>query len=749
MSGRPSLRLTNTGGAGRGIRCAGIIGLLALLCSAAIAQTNQNSFVDPTFDPGSGADGGFVEAVVVQPDGKVLVCGSFTTFNGQTHHNIARLNPDGSLDSSFQADVGYWVRNMALQNDGKVVIGGFFTDVGGVPRNRVARLNADGSLDTSFDPGTGCQGRIVPVDPTDPFIFAIGLRSDGKIVIGGNFTTYNGTPRSGLARLNPDGSLDTSFDVGSGVNSWVRSLRVQSDGHVLVSGWFTTYNDQGHNRMVILNDDGSAVITFAPNFGDSTAVYSMAPLPNGQFVVGGHSVNTNAPFTTEVVRLNPDGSFDPTFNPGGSGANDKVEFIVLLSDGKFFIAGYFNQYNGQPAAGVARLNSDGTQDSSFTAAVNNWVFSGALQENGTILICGGFTLVDTFARGGVARLLPGLYVPPPPVVTPTPVTTIPGIYNGIFFDTNQPQQNSSGFMTLKLSANGTFSGKMAVGGGSSAFTGRFSTNGTASVQVARRGNTTVTISLTFNPDDQRVEGSVSDGNWTAALAADRNVWGAANKATAYVGRYTLAIPGSSDPTTAPGGDGYGAFTVDQLGTIRYAGTMADGTSFSQQTTLSKDGLWPFFGSLYSSKGVVIGWIAFTNSNGTLGGNLTWIRPAARSAYYPAGFNVQSAAIGSFYTPPAPHGAVLDLNAATVTLTGGNLTDPLSIPVNVAPTTVVSDGSTTNKLRLVMDPRTGLMQGSFVIPPRTTRTVRGVVLQNQSQARGFFLGPSQSGEMLLQ
>ncbi len=714
----------------------------SLLSSAAVAQT---SFVDPSFDPGSGADGGFVEAVALQPDGKILVCGNFTTFNGQTHHNVARLNSDGSLDSSFQADVGYWVRNLALQNDGKVVIGGFFTDVNGIPRNRVARLNADGSLDLSFNPGSGCEGKIVPVDPTEPFVFAVGLQSDGRIIIGGNFITYNGATRSGLARLNSDGSLDTSFDVGSGMNSWVRSLRVQPNGQTLVSGWFTTYNNVGHNRMVLLNSDGSADTTLAPNFGDSTAIYSMAPLANGQIVVGGHSINTNAPFVTEVVRLNPDGSFDPTFNPSGSGANDKVEIVLLQSDGKFVIAGYFNQYDGEARQGVARLNADGTLDESFVVNINNWSFSGVLQGDGRVLICGGFSAVDGFARGGVVRLLSSTFDPPPPVVTP-----IAGTYSGIFFDTNQPQQRSSGFLSLRLVSSGAFSGSMTLDGAASAFSGRFSSNGLASVRVVRRGKTTLTNSLAFNAADQRVEGSVSDGTWTAPLQANRAVFNAGNKATAYAGRYTLAIPGSSDPTAAPGGDGYGTLTVDLAGTIRLTGVLADGMAFSQAATLSKDGAWPLYASLYSGKGSVVGWIAFTNSDGTLGGNLNWIRPAiARTAYYGAGFNVQSAAIGSLYTA-TNRVNVLSMASGTVTLTGGNLASPITDPVTVGLSSVVPDRSATNGLRLTIDRRYGLLQGSFVNPaPRGIRVIRGVVLQSQSQGRGYFLGPNQSGEMTLE
>jgi len=381
----------------------------------------QTDFLDTTFNPGTGAQSGFVESMVLQPDGKILICGNFALFNGEPRSYIARLNSDGSLDPGFSAHPNYWVRSMALQPDGKIVIGGFFTAVDGQPRNRVARLNADGSVDTSFDPGAGCEGKIVPVDPTDPFLFAVGIQTDGKIVIGGNFTTYNKSPRSGIARLNPDGSLDTSFNVGSGVDSWIRSILILPNEQILLSGWFENYNSRGHDRMVRLNPDGSADESFKTQIGYSTAIYSMAWQSDGKVVVGGHSINTNSLFSQEVVRLNQDGSYDLSFNPGGEGADDKVESVVLQPDGKILIGGYFSLYNGIKVKNIARLNSDGTLDTEFTAASDNWIWDIAVQSDDKFLIAGAFSTVNGVSRNGIARLNFTKDPPPPPVVELPPV----------------------------------------------------------------------------------------------------------------------------------------------------------------------------------------------------------------------------------------------------------------------------------------------------------------------------------------
>jgi uncharacterized delta-60 repeat protein len=366
------------------------------------AQTN---FLDPSFNIGTGAQGGFVESMALQPDGKILICGNFTSFNGFPHGYVVRLNSGGSVDTSFVSDVGYWTRYMALQTDGKIVIGGYFAAVAGQPRNCIARLNSNGSLDTTFNVGSGLNGSLgTGVDgKTNAYVFAIKVQTDGKIIFGGNFTSYNGVGRNGIARVNSDGTLDTTFNIGSGVNSWVRSLLIQSNDQIVVSGWFTSYNGHSYNRMVRLNPDGSADTSFSANFGDQTSAYTVAQKPDGKYIVGGHTINPNSVFQQEIVRLNTNGTYDTNFNTGGSGANDKVESVVLQPDGKIVLGGYFNLYNGEGVQSVARLNSDGTLDHSFSATVDNWIWTVLLQPDGKILVCGGFNNVNGVSMNGIAR----------------------------------------------------------------------------------------------------------------------------------------------------------------------------------------------------------------------------------------------------------------------------------------------------------------------------------------------------------
>ncbi len=370
-----------------------------------LAAAAPGSVLDLTFNPGTGANG-IIETVLPLSSGKILICGNFSTFNNTSNAYIARLNTNGSVDATFSGHPAYWVRAMALQPDGKIVIGGFFNYVEGISRNLVARLNADGSLDETFDPGAGASGVLgVAIDgDADPFVFATAIQPDGRILITGNFTSFNGTNRNGIARLNTNGSLDLTFNVGAGfnVNSWGRSLLVQTNNQILVTGWFTSYDNQSYNRMVRLNPNGSADTGFNPYFGDLTAIYNALQLADGEYVVVGDSQNTNL-FRQNMARLKTDGGFATNFLGED---NDKTETIRPQRDGKLLIGGYFSEMDGVARSGVARLNADGSLDPMWAANVDNFVWTIALQTDGRILLGGGFFHVDGVSRNSIARLWP-------------------------------------------------------------------------------------------------------------------------------------------------------------------------------------------------------------------------------------------------------------------------------------------------------------------------------------------------------
>ena len=231
-----------------------------------IARLNDDGTLDTGFDPGAGANDR-VQAVTVQPDGKVLIGGDFTTVNGTARNRIARLNDDGTLDSGFDPGTGAnaLVYAVAIQADGKVLIGGEFTTVSGTSRNAIARLNGDGTLDTGFDPGAGANDWVKDV----------AVQPDGKVLIGGDFTTVNGTGRNRIARLNGDGTLDTGFDPGAGANYWVSAVAIQADGKVLIGGGFDTVDGTARKRIARLNGATPPVFaSAAPATATLGTVYS-------------------------------------------------------------------------------------------------------------------------------------------------------------------------------------------------------------------------------------------------------------------------------------------------------------------------------------------------------------------------------------------------------------------------------------------------------------------------------------------
>ena len=293
--------------------------------------------VDFVFDPGVGFNDS-VYAVAQQTNGQLLAAGLFTSFNGSNRARVARLNRDGALDTSYNVGLGpdNGVNSIALQSDGRLVIVGDFTSVGGSLRSRVARLLADGSLDTAYTVGSGANSTVSTV----------AIQADGKAVIGGNFTNYNGTARSRIARLNTSGSLDSTFNPGTGANGFVNAIVVYASG-----------------------------------------------TNSGKMLVGGSFITFNGTSVNRLVRLNASGTIDTTFNTG-TGANSTVATIAIQTDGKIVVGGVFSSINGVSRSRLARLNHDGSLDTTFFPVMNDTVLSVVVQPNGSILAGGAFTLIN-------------------------------------------------------------------------------------------------------------------------------------------------------------------------------------------------------------------------------------------------------------------------------------------------------------------------------------------------------------------
>jgi uncharacterized delta-60 repeat protein len=242
--------------------------------------------------------------ITVQPDGKIMAGGRFSTYQGVSANRIIRLNLDGSRDTTFNMGTGFGpsiaaVNSIVFQPDGKILVVGFFGTYQGITAEGIIRLNSDGSRDTSFVIGTGFG--FTPV-------WFITLQPDGKILVGGDFQTYRGVAANRIIRLNLDGSRDTTFNMGTGFNGDVRSISIQPDGKILVVGRFSTYQGVSANRIIRLNLDGSRDTTFNMGTGFNSDVDEVTLQLNGKILVGGGFTTYQDAAANRIITLNQDGS---------------------------------------------------------------------------------------------------------------------------------------------------------------------------------------------------------------------------------------------------------------------------------------------------------------------------------------------------------------------------------------------------------------------------------------------------------
>ncbi len=347
--------------------------------------SHRGGTLDKSFNSGTGADN-FIRCLALQPDGKILIGGLFTNFNGVVSRKIARLETNGTLDVTFTPQVEGNVYAMVLQIDGKIVIGGQ-----GLrprrPNRRFLRLAPDGSRDAQF-PGEGTFNgnvRTVAVQP------------DGGILVGGDFSKISSKEHYGLARLVPNGGFDDSFNFSPDATVTVSSMAVQPDGKILV----VSVINPAITRLLRLNPDGSPDPEFNPSIdADIRRAFLQK---DGRILVCG-SIDTNGASSSYITRFNPDGSLDKSFNFIGV-KGDVLGSMALQADGKIIIGGH-NEINQQVHPVLDRLNTDGSPDASFqiTGATGGSIWSLVVQPDGKILAAGELSSLDGAPCGNIVRL---------------------------------------------------------------------------------------------------------------------------------------------------------------------------------------------------------------------------------------------------------------------------------------------------------------------------------------------------------
>lgn len=366
--------------------------ILIILLHLPVAVYSQTVQLDTMFNIGSGADAGINE-LIIQPDDKIIVAGMFVNFNGTAAGRIIRLLPDGAIDSTWTSSIGGAdsdIRGMALQPDGKVIIGGIFGSYNGTTSNRLVRLDINGNIDSSFIVGAGpnnevqgitvnnnraiirgffneYQGTPVPsfavlkmngsldtsfILPTESFLSVndFQILPNDQFYLVGNFTTYNGQTVNRIVRLHPNGSIDTTFNTGTGFDAMVRRLLVQDNGDILVAGTFNVYKGAPISRLIRLRSNGDLDTSF------NAAVPSLATLDALAIDTTGHIYMTGSDAGNLFLkRLMPDGSEDFSFNVVGTGFNGNITQLDHQSNNKLLVTGFFSLYHNQPAGRVARM----------------------------------------------------------------------------------------------------------------------------------------------------------------------------------------------------------------------------------------------------------------------------------------------------------------------------------------------------------------------------------------------------------
>ncbi|WP_415909472.1 delta-60 repeat domain-containing protein [Oleiharenicola sp. Vm1] len=368
----------------------------ATIARGRIARLSADGAVDETF---TASFNNIVFALAVQPDGKILAGGAFTTHQlgsaaAATATRLARLNADGSLDPGFAVLANNRVLSLALEADGSILAAGDFTAVRGatdsdnLTRAFLARWHAAGDLDTSFEPRPSAS------------VSSVLVQRDGKIVVGGDFTAFQSansgvlTTRPYLARLGSDGAVDTAFAPGA--NAAVRALALQSDGKIVVGGTFTRFTPAGASSSILRNHaariQANGDLDGAFTSEEDGTIWATAVEASGSVLVGGTFSTLGGQTRQNLARILSDGTIDPDFHPALDGG---VYALAVQSDGKILVGGAFTQVGDTDRPYLARLNADGSLDTSYSPGPNGAVYALYLKSDGKVFAGGNFSVWKT------------------------------------------------------------------------------------------------------------------------------------------------------------------------------------------------------------------------------------------------------------------------------------------------------------------------------------------------------------------
>jgi cyclophilin family peptidyl-prolyl cis-trans isomerase/uncharacterized protein (DUF2141 family) len=319
---------------------------------------------------------------------------------------------------------------------------------------------------------------------------------------------------------------------------------------------------------------------------------------------------------------------------------------------------------------------------------------------------------------------------------------VSGTYNGLFMATNEPvsvSPTNSGYYTLTVANSGVFSGKLSFPGKSMTLAGIINpTNGFTGLYGPGLDGNYITnlLYLDLSNGTYSLTGVVYNGNWSSSLAAYRQAAKLTTNSAVVPGKYVLTIPGDhSAGNNYPGGDSYATYSIAANGAVTVAGSLADSTALTPSTTaVSQDGIWPFYYSLYSKKGILLGWQ--TNAvPANFAGTVAWSKPAKTGAYYTNAYDVVADSSTAKYIPPVKG------THYQIVFGGGTLTNAVTNQLTVSTAIQFTpDKGQTNKLTISLTPA-GVVTGTFASPLRKTLTFHGAFASPSQGGSGYILEPN--------
>lgn len=589
-----------------------------------------------------------VNKIVVLSDNKMLIGGWFQSFNGTNINALIKLNQEGFPETSFNNNIGTKfnqyanIKDIAVQSDGKIIVVGTFSGFNGnTSRKYLMRLNSDGTEDAAFNNNLG--------NSFNGPLYAVAIASNGDILVGGNFSEFNNQPRNNIVKLKSTGLEDVSFynNLGVAFNNRINEITIDQNNNIYIGGNFSSFNFKTRNHLVKLSLNGQEDINFATNF-DSVLykdnlgiIYSIVNLPQSVLIAGA-GLRTSQELRNFIFKLNLDGTKDTSFAQQPLfGFNAGILDLAVQGDGKIIAGGFFNSSQGYSTPNrLIRLTASGYLDSTFnfnigSGANSNSVNTLGIQTTGKVLVGGGFSSFDTTGSKALIRLTTGIYLPPVVNLSTTTPNVNTGGYTGLSWNVTGDASSCVGTSSPSvLIWNGN---KTPIGSGSQNGIGPINQETTFTLTCTGPGGEgSDTEIITVNPNAPTINFYATPSSVTATNKTTTLHWSvedatscsaSSTPSTTWNGSRTFATTEKTEnvtlnnPTTfklnctGPGGDSEASVSVGILSLPNFNFTASSPVAYENATYITWDSVTNATSCSASSNNANSNWSGSVSTNG--------------------------------------------------------------------------------------------------------------------------------------